>query len=444
MLNRKIRHTFVSTKPITLDVMRNLYRYIVSLLFIAMAGCCDNPHIAPVPDDNQTNDDFKVELTNIYYDRIEGTVTPSSDVGAYICTYFLAKDLEVELERWQDDAEGLINHIVNYLSKRGDIDAYMHRGPISLNDIYYLQPETDYVLVCFGYMDGPTTALHIVPFSTTAAGGNPDELDASFEVYDISYSSARVTVTPTIGVHYYTSCAAVGELQTMAEELGSEQSAIIEMADAEIDAAASKMGCTRKEYLAKEGAHLGKYTTLYNRLNPDTDFVIYTIAVDLTTGELASKRASISAPFRTQYKEVSDAFVAFKFGECYDGTALAELDPERFSDCRGYVVVTYTVERNASAVTWYTGYFYGDLAESGCTDEDIHANLISWGWESKQDFVSQNAESGMALILYNTPFSFLALAQDEDGVYGLGTIEVLKIVGDELSSPENILKWDCY
>lgn len=422
--------------------MRNIYNYIVSLLLIVMVGCSDNPNNPPGPDDSQTNSDFKVELTNIYYDRIEGTVTPASDVGTYICTYFFAEELYSELEYWQDDTDGLMEHIVVYLMRREILDTSTHSGPISLNDIYYLQPETDYVLVCFGYVNKPTTDLHIVPFSTKAAGGNPDELDASFEVYDISYSSAYVTVTPTVGVHYYTSCAAVEELERRAGELGSEQSAIIEMANAEIDGAAMKMGCTREEYLAEEGAHLGKYTKLYNRLNPDTDFIIYTIAVDPTTGKFSSENVSTSEPFRTLYKEVSDALVTFKFGECYDGTALAELDPERFGHCRGFAVVTYTIECNASAATWYTGYFYGDLIESGSTDEDIHFKLIDWGWNCKQDFVSQNAESGMAVILYNTPFSFLTLAQDANGVYGLGTIEVIRIMGDEISPPENILNRD--
>lgn len=414
----------------------------VSLLLIAVAGCTDGHEVTPVPDYPQTSNDLRIELTNIYYDRIEGSVTPASDLGTYICTYFFAEDFMSELESWHGDIAGFVDRVISHLRRHGIFNSSVHKGPISLSHVYYLQPETDYVLVCFGFnqLDELTTELHIVPFRTKAAGGNPDEMDASFEVYDITYSSAYVTVTPTIGVSYYTSSVAVEELESRAVELGSEQLAVVHIADAEIENAAMAKGCTRTEYLATEGAHLGKYTKFYYHLTPDTDFVIYTIAVDPTTGALVTEGVSISEPFRTLYKEVSDAQVRFKFGECYDGTALAELDPERFGHCRGYAVVTYTIERNASAATWYTGYFYGDLIESGCTDEDIHYNLIDWGWESKQEFVSQNAESGMVLILYNTPFSFLTLSQDVNGVYGLGTMEVVTITGEELSLPENILK----
>ena len=93
----------------------------------------------------------------------------------------------------------------------------------------------------------------------------------------------------------------------------------------------------------------------------------------------------------------------------------------------GYVVMPYGVVPNDDAMNWYTGFFDGDYASWDCTDEDIYAELITYGYEWDSNLVSLNRESGVAVLQYDAPFTFLGIAEDYDGNFGLGTLEVVTL-----------------
>lgn len=178
---------------------------------------------------------------------------------------------------------------------------------------------------------------------------------------------------------------------------------------------------------------------LYNQLEPSTDYVAYAIAVDIMTGELASDKGFVSDVFRTLEKVVSDATVTIELGNYYDGSALAELDPARFLNCKGYVVLPYTVTPSDSAAAWYTGFYNGDFTEWGCTDDDIYAELVTYGWEWGSEYVSENRESGIAVLSYDTPYTFLGIAKDSEESYGPGFITVVTLTADGVSPAEEFL-----
>ena len=187
------------------------------------------------------------------------------------------------------------------------------------------------------------------------------------------------------------------------------------------------------------GAVMGRYTMMFNQLNPNTEYIAYAVAVDINSGDIASDFASVSEPFTTLDKVVSSAAVDFEIGNYYDGTALAELDPERFLSCMGYAVVPYVVVPNDDAMNWYTGFFSGDYTEWGCTDEDIYAELITYGYEWDSELVSLNRESGVAVLQYNMPFTFLGIAEDYEGNFGAGTLEVVAFSQDGVSPAQEFL-----
>ena len=383
----------------------------------------------------QTSDlTFEVELTNIEYDHIEGSVTPSNNDDTYICSVQYASALE-----WSESEEAFVESIVDDITAWGNIEDSLRKGVMSLDGISGLQSETDYIIVCFGYDGAPTTAPHITHFTTPAATGNPEDLVVTFEVSDITHNSVYVTTTPSVGAYYFTFYTEAENFDLLVDEYGTTDACVAYLANSEIDYGAEWFECSRAEYLYDLGASLGKEKNFYNQLEPSTDYIAYAIAVDMETGELASEKGFVSEPFRTLDKVVSDAAVSIEFGNYYDGSALAELDPARFLNCKGYAVLPYTVKPNDSAVAWYTGFYDGDFTEWGCTDDDIYAELITYGWEWGSEYVSENRESGVAVLSYDTPYTFLGIAKDSDESYGPGFITVVTPTADGVSPAEEFI-----
>lgn len=377
---------------------------------------------------------FEVELTTIDYDHIEGSVTPSNNDDTYICSVQYASALE-----WSESEEALVESIVNDITAWGNIEDSLRKGVMSLDGISGLQSETDYIIVCFGYDGAPTTAPHITHFTTPEATGNPEDLVVEFEVSDITHNSVKVTTIPSVGVYYFTYYVEKEEFDLLIDDDYSVDARVAYLANYEIDYGAEWFDCSRAEYLYDLGASLGREKNFYNQLEPSTDYIAYAIAVDIQSGELASDKGFVSDVFRTLDKVVSDAAVTIEFGNYYDGSALAELDPARFLNCKGYAVLPYTVKPNDSAVAWYTGFYDGDFTEWGCTDDDIYAELITYGWEWGSDYVSENRESGVAVLSYDMPYTFLGIAKDSTDSYGLGFIDVITPTPDGVSPAEEFI-----
>ena len=380
---------------------------------------------------------FDVVITGVDYDHVEGFVTPSNDTEQYICSIQTAESLT-----WYDSNEEFMQTLLDDLEWwYGGVETALRTGVTDLSTYGGLYPETEYVVVCFGYNETPTTELYTFPFTTTEASGNPAELTVEFDIdYErLSHNTVYVTATPSVGAYYFMSYISTFDYEYYVDEYGSQDAALIAFANEEIDYGAEYFWCSRAEYLTDMGAVLGSYTMMFNQLNPNTVYIVYAVAVDINSGDIASDYVSVSKPFTTLDKVQSTAAVEFVFGDYYDGTALAQLDPERFLNCMGYVVLPYTVIPNNDAMNWYTGFFSSDYTEWGCTDEDIYAELITYGYEWESELVSLNRESGVAVLQYGEPFTFLGIAEDYDGNFGAGTLEVVTLEQDGVSPAEEFL-----
>ena len=380
---------------------------------------------------------FEVDFTNFYYDHVDGIVTPSNNDETYICSIQTAESLT-----WYDSEEEFMQTLLDDLEWwYGGVETALHTGITDLSTFGGLYPETEYIVVCFGYDETSTTELFTFPFTTTEASGNPADLTVEFAIdYErLSHNTVYVTATPSVGAHYFMSYISTSDLEYYVEEYGSQDAALIAFANEEIDYGADYFWCSRAEYLTDMGANLGTYTMMFNQLNPATEYIIYAVAVDINSGDVVGEHVSVSEAFTTLDKVVSSAAVEFEFGNYYDGSALADLDPERFLSCKGYVVMPYTVVPNIDAMNWYTGFYDGDYTEWGCTDEDIYAELITYGYEWDSDLVSLNRESGVAVLQYDAAYTFLGIAEDYDGNFGAGTLEVVTLSKEGVSPAQEFI-----
>lgn len=428
---------FVGEKTLTMSNLsagKKYYAYAMSVdeEFFVCSKVTEQEFVTQSPTESSLT--FEVNVEEYFYDHIAGTVTPSNN-DPYICTIQTAESLT-----WYDTEEEYMSSIVDELIWwHGGVDTALRTGVTDLSTYAGLYPETSYVVVCFGYDGAPNTALFTYEFTTSAANGDPNKLEVEFVANDITHNTMSVQYKPSEGVYYFASLVAKEQVDSYAESEGSEAAALLTIANEEIDYGAYWFECSRAEYLADLGASIGQVSIPYNQLTPSTDYVAYAVAVDMETGELASSKVSVSDVFRTLDKVVSDAAVDFVFGNYYDGSALAELDAAQFNNCRGQVVVPYTVNVTDSAVAWYTSFAMGDYTEWGCTDDDIYAELITYGVDWGSDLVSINAESGVAVLPYDEPFSFLGIAEDMDGNFGVGTLEVVSFSKEGVSPAEEFI-----
>lgn len=380
---------------------------------------------------------FEIALTKVDYDHIEGMVTPSNNEESYICTVQTA-DFISSYASDSDAMNAIIQDIDHW--QQGGIENALRRGPISLDSIGGLVPETDYCLVCFGFSGAATTPLFKHPFTTPTAEGNPEELVVELSITDLTHNSVRIVSVPSVGAWYFVSYAETERFDRLVSELGSQDLAIAQIVDEDIDYGADYLGCSRAEYLLEMGACLGRCTTPIGGLTPLTEYVAFAMAVDLQSGELASSRGFTSERFTTIEKVYSDVEVDFVFGDYYDGTALAEIDPANFLKCKGLVVVPYTIEPKYEPSSWYSVYYEGDYSEWGCSDDDIYDILITYGYESNVEDVAVNRTNGVAVLKYDTPYSFLGIAKDSAGNYGHGELSVVSFTRQGVSPAEEFIE----
>lgn len=376
---------------------------------------------------------FQWDIQRVFYDHAEGVVLPSND-DSYICSVQLAETLT-----WYPTHDDYMYSLVENLEWYGGVESALRSGPSDLAAHVGLQPETEYAIICFGWNGAPTTELFYTTFTTTKADGNPEDLEVDFEVVDVDFNELRVAYLPSVGAYYYASIVEESVLAERVASVGGLNEALLALADEEIEYGANFFHYTRAEYLAEMGGCVGRSELYFNRLAQNTPYVAFAVAVDMTTGELASQRASASEPIYTREKILGNAKVEFEIGDYYDGTALAELDAKLFGKCVGMAVVPYDVIPNESAVTWYTTYNVSDYTEWGCTDEDIYTELITYGYNYNVESVVVNSEGGVAVLYYDNPYTFVGLAQDAEENYGPGTLYVVTPKRSEVSPAEEFI-----
>ena len=356
----------------------------------------------------QSSNTFTVDITGTTFCSVQGTVTPSND-DPYIC----AIQSKYQLEQYASDVELMYDLAASY-EKWNALDGVLYSGQtVDLEAISSLSPDTEYAVLCYGWDGAPTTSLTRVDFKTAPEGGNPRNQELTFVLSDIMHNKVTVQITPKLGLYYFYDCMPVATLNEYIVAEGSEDEAICRFIDERIDYGAEFFFCTRKEYLEDMGAAIGKQKWTFTGLEEDTEYLIVAATVNMNTGKIALRTPFKSEVFRTTVLIESDAAVTFVIDKYYDGTELAELDPQQFSKCKGQVMVPYTIVPNQSAAHWRTTFAYGEFA-SWAERDDILVEL---------DYKSDNDRTmGYAVVKYDQIVSFLGMAENAEGYTGPFTI----------------------
>lgn len=356
----------------------------------------------------QSSNTFTVDITGTTFCSVQGTVTPSND-DPFICMV----QSKYQLDQYESDVDMMYNLVASY-EKWGALNDVLYAGQtVDLESISSLSPDSEYAVICFGWDGAPTTPLTRVDFKTEPEGGNPRNQELTFVLSDVMHNKVTVQITPKLGLYYFYDCMPVTTLNEYIVAEGSEDEAVCRFLDERIDYGAEFFFCTRKEYLEDMGAAIGKQKWTFTGLEEDTEYLIVAATVNMNTGKIALRTPFKSEVFKTTVLIESDAAVTFVIDKYYDGTELAELDPEQFSKCRGQVMVPYTIVPNQSAEHWRTTFTYGEFA-SWAERDDI---LVELDYKSDED-----KTQGYAVVKYDQIVSFLGMAENAEGYTGPFTI----------------------
>ena len=347
---------------------------------------------------------FDIDITGTTYCSVLGTVTPSND-DQYICSI----QPKEQLLEYESDIDIMYDLVATY-QKWNALDKVLYAGQtVDLEPISSLSPSTEYVILCFGWDEAPTTGLTRAEFKTEPEGGRPQNQEMTFVLSDIIHNKVTVNIIPKLGLYYFYDCMSISLLEEYTASEGSHDDAICRFIDERIDYGADFFSCSRAEYLADMGAAIGKQKWTFTGLEQDSEYVIVAATVNMTTGKIAYRKAFTSEVFRTTVLIESNASIEFIIDRYYDGTELAELDPAQFSKCKGMVMVPYTIVPNAEAAHWRTTFTYGEFA-SWAERDDI---LFELDYKCDKD-----KTHGFAVVHYDQIVSFLGIAENEEGYTG--------------------------
>ena len=347
---------------------------------------------------------FDINITGTTYCSVLGTVTPSN-ADQFICSI----QPKEQLQEYGSDTEIMYELVATY-QKWGLMDKVLYKGTtVDLEEISSLSPSTEYVILCFGWDEAPTTGITMAEFTTDPEGGRPQAQEMTFVLSDIMHNKVTVNIHPKLGLYYFYDCMSMKTFEEYVASEGSEDEAICRFIDERIDYGAEFFSCTRSEYLADMGAAIGKQKWTFTGLDQDSEYMIVAATVNMSTGMIAYRKPFTSEVFRTTILIESNAGIDFIIDKYYDGTELAELDPAQFSKCKGMVMVPYIIKPNADAAHWRTTFTYGEFA-SWAERDDILFEL---------DYQCDNDKTqGYAVVHYNQIVSFMGIAVNDEGYTG--------------------------
>lgn len=233
-----------------------------------------------------------------------------------------------------------------------------------------LDPDTEYMVIVFGYDGGLTTPLFTEKFRTLKPN---DPSDVTFEISynSLTARSASVTFKPSdASVAYFAIVANETELERSG---GATADGVKKLIDNEIKKAILVGDCEDRSEFAKYYAQRGPATGSFS-LEPGMRHYACAVCVD-AAGEYASEVAICW--FDAPDEGVTDASVSASVLKFFDGDALAA-SSDQYYDFAGWAVVRLKFVLGGSAAdAIYTIYPVDVLEQEGATDNDVRALLLN-------------------------------------------------------------------
>lgn len=266
-----------------------------------------------------------------------------------------------------------------------------------------LDPDTEYMIIVFGYDGGFTTPLATKKFRTLEPN-DPKDVTFGIELGTLTPRSANVTFKPSDASVAY--LAIVTDEARLLKQGGTDADAVKKLIDSQIRQAIVFGDCEDRAEFAKYYAHRGEQTGAFS-IKPGEKHYACAVCVD-KDGKFASEVAI--KEFDAPSEKATDAAVSASLLKYFDGDALAAADPDMYGEFAGWAVVRlkFALENSASNAV-YTIYPEQILEEEGITDEEIRAILLDDEYLGTYTFIAEGVtevqlEWGCGYRLFAIPF----------------------------------------
>lgn len=332
-----------------------------------------------------SDNNIEVIVNDINSDRFDYTIQTSND-DQYAAIVFPAEEVES-----MTDAEfiAMFNDIGNYIP-------YLHRNNYSTTALVG-KDDADYYIIAFGFEYGmATTAIQRVKVHTLKS--DPTLIpEFEFSVDKVTNFRIKATVdTSHKTCLYYADYCYDGET---AEEL---MAMVREAADWYVNNGYyPSLAACMKAIGVK-----GRKSFDFNPLAPETDYRLFAIGIDETTGEFNTE-VIFTEVIRTPAKQVSESYIEIPIGKYFDGFDLIEAYPEEFADADGWAVIPLEVTTHGDVVDYYYDVYLGDVTDTTYpTDDEIILDLEMYG--------IHNDPLSMSYCYFNEPLTLIYFSKDGD------------------------------
>lgn len=265
-----------------------------------------------------------------------------------------------------------------------------------------LDPDTEYMIIVFGYDGGVTTELTTCKFRTLPPN-DPTDVTFTFEYGTMTSRSASVTFRPSDASVSY--LAIVADEETLARKGGPNADGVKKLIDQQIRNAIMTGDCEDRaefvEFYAQRGTQTGSFS-----LKPGMKHYACAVCMD-AEGNYASEVAidEFTAPSEDQ----TNASVSASVLKYFDGDALKHID----SEFAGWAVVRLKFELSGAADNAiYTIYPTDILEEEGATDELIREMLLDNDLLGVYNFPVQSLED--VQLEWGYDYKLFAIAFDKN------------------------------
>lgn len=357
------------------------------------------------PSDNT----FEVSVEDITAIGAFVSVTPSNNDPYYVHV------VEAANLEGRTDAE-----IVAAVEQTGAIDFQTYTGRAELDSSQDLDPQTDYMVIVFGYKEGATTAVKRTPFRTLE-GGDPALCEFEFDVI-AEGGIANMGVLPSDETVSY-----MFGMILASDFMDEEMLVEIVREEMEMEAEISDMSLDEIYMLARYRG-MAEETFPFQSLG---EYVLYAYAINR---DFSAAGPVFTEPWTAPEVLVSTATATVEWSKYYDGEALYAYDPEKYADGKqNLAYIPTTIVHSDDAVRWYAALYADDLSDR--TDRSIINNLLQSGQENATTLDYSWA------YFYDVPYwgasgtanTFCAVAIDAKGNYGPVFREVVKPLKAECS-----------
>ncbi len=370
------------------------------------------------PPVTESMNSFNIEIEQITATNATVFVTPSND-DDYVC--FEMPEF-VYADKTTEELEAFL--IKNYSTF---FPSYTYRGEIMHSFDNKLDPDTEYMIIVFGYDGGITTPLTTKKFRTKEPN-DPTNVTFNIEVRELTARNAAITFTPSDNSVSY--LAIVADEDLLKAYGGGNPNGVKLLIDMEIQQSIMVGDCSDRAEFAKYYAKRGEQTGNFS-LIPESKHYACAVCVD-KDGKYASEIAIVE--FTAPKGAETDAAVTMTFSKYFDGDALAAHDASLYGDYLGSAVLPVNFALAGSAAdAIYTVIPTANIEKEGATDDDIREILINKDFLGTYTFFIQEKE--IIQLDWNCEYKIFAVAYDAGDNFGKIVSATIPAMTREGASP---------